>query len=60
MMNMFKNILGNLGDDKAGDDGNSNADAQINDLFKQFTSVLGQGEGEGGDSEFKKALESAF
>ena len=32
----------------------------MDDLFKQFTGFLSQGEGEGGDNEFKQAMEQAF
>jgi uncharacterized protein YhfF len=32
----------------------------MGELFKQFTGFLSQKEGEGGDSEFKQAMEAAF
>ena len=59
MAAMFKNILGDLGG-QAGLGGGQGGDSQMNDLFKQFSTFLSQGDGEQGDSEFAEAMNSAF
>lgn len=63
-MNMFKGLLGNLGEEggqggaSGGEGAPKDQNAQMNDLFKQFTSFLQESEGQPGDEGFKGALDS--
>ena len=56
MMNMFKGLMGSLGKEGEGSQGEGGpSDGQMNDVMKQFTEFLGQGDQ---SPEFKGALES--
>jgi peroxin-19 len=58
MMNMFQGLMGNLGKGDNKDPSSSEeAQPQMDEIFKQFTSFLKDQEGEG-DETFKGALDS--
>ena len=57
MMNMFQGLLGNLGKQEGASSESGEAQPQMDEIFKQFTSFLKDQDGEG-DENFKGALDS--
>ena len=59
MMNMFKGLIGSLGENPDGAQGSSSgpSDDQMNNIMNEFTSFLKE---QGGDNEFKGALDSVL
>ena len=57
MMNMFKGLIGSLGENPDAKDGAGPSDNQMNNIMNEFTNFLKE---QGGDNEFKGALDSVL